>query len=210
MKTKAVLGASLVAACVCAAADRSSATTLTFDQPGLTVNGDPTPVAQGYGGLDWNRFYVVAAANEGGGFANGMESSPNVVYDGYNGINTAASITSTQPFTLDSAYFTAAYDAGLSVTVTGMTETGQYSKTFTVQESGNTVPTLETFDWSGLLSVDFSSSFGGKSGQFTQFVMDNMTITPTPLPRAAWAGVVLLVCVGGCGVRRRKRRLAVA
>jgi hypothetical protein len=145
--------------------------TLTFDD--ISCNG--TQVPSGYGGLNWNNMYCLNASTEPpSGYQNGMVSSPNVAYNAFG--NTA--VVSDTSFTLNSAYFTGAWNDGLNITVTGY-DSGHVqidTTTFVVNTSG---PTFETFNWTGLAELDFSSFGGtphGYNGQGTQFVLDNMTI----------------------------------
>jgi hypothetical protein len=161
-------------------------TVITFDD--LSDGGGGTPISSPYQGLDWTNFGVLNTpdftVNDGpNGYANGTVSGPNVAY---NESGTAAMTTGT-PFTFNSAYFTAAWNDGLTIDITGkLGGVTEDTTSFVVNTSG---PTLETFNWTDIDELDFSSFGGvnhGYNGLGTQFAMDNMTIngptTATPEP----------------------------
>ena len=77
--------------------------------------GFGSQIANGYAGLNWNNFYALNSSVAGpSGYENGTISSPNVAY---NAFGSAASISSATPFTLNSGYFTAAWNNGLNLEV---------------------------------------------------------------------------------------------
>src|SRR5580765_7398651 len=81
---------------------------LTFDDLTPTPN---MPIPSGYGGLQWNNFWVVNVAityppNSSGYFA-GMTSPPNVAY---NGGGLPAELSNANPFDVYSGHFTAAWN----------------------------------------------------------------------------------------------------
>lgn len=111
-------------------------------------------------------------------------------------------MTMGSPFTFNSAYFTAAWNDGLTIDVTGkLGGVTEDATSFVVNTSG---PTLETFNWTDIDELDFSSFGGvnhGYTGNGTQFAMDNMTIngpvTATPEPRLLLFLIVGLACIVG-------------
>jgi hypothetical protein len=179
-------------------------TTITFDD--ISDNGNGTLITNGYNGLDWNNFYVLNAvdfaSNVGAnGYTNGIVSSPNVAYNGY---GNEASITSGSAFTFDSAYFNAAWSNGLSITVNGLLN-GNLAETSTFVVNTAGPATLETFNWSGINELDFTSS----GGNGTQFAMDNLTVTTTPEPPSLiFLGSGLLAMMGFLKFGRRMARPA--
>ncbi|HEY7900827.1 MAG TPA: PEPxxWA-CTERM sorting domain-containing protein, partial [Caulobacteraceae bacterium] len=107
-------------------------------------------------------------------------------------------------FELVSGDFTAAWNDGLSILVQGYNGASLIdTTTFVVNTSG---PTLETFDWTGLTSVTFTSSGGTHNpnldGNGEHFALDNLSVA-VPEP-ATWA--LLLVGFAGLGAVARRRR----
>ena len=199
-----VFAASVSAAVVAAAlvAPAAQAVTLDFDSQGGTV-------ANGYGGLDWANFYTLDATTyDASGYVNGLVS-PKLV--ALNGFGNPASISGSG-FTLNSGYFTAAWNDGLTVDAQGFVGgVLTFSKTFVIDTAG---PTLEAFNWANLSGVTFTSSGGvshGYNGGGEHFALDNLTVNESgavPEP-ASWA-----LMLGGFGMvggaMRARRRTAVA
>jgi hypothetical protein len=178
------LCAALAATCVAAGARPALATTVTFDDlPNPGAKG--AAIANGYGGLTWDNFnYVNAAAEKNGGTGAAGYNYGDISGDdvALNGGGALASIASGTAFEFNSAYFTAAWNNGLQITLTGYLHGVQVDQTtFTV--SAHT-PTLITLNWSDVTSVTFSSSGGtnaGYRGFGEEFAMDNMTFTPSQI-----------------------------
>jgi hypothetical protein len=152
---------------------------ITFDD----LTGTELPVPAGYNNLTWNNFYYLDGLTYGSasGYTAGLESDPN---DAYNGYGTNATITSTVPFGLASAYMTGAWNDGLQVEVQGYVGGSlTYDNTYTLNA---TAPTFVTFNYSGVTEVQFISSGGtvhsGYGGSGEQFVMDNVTVQFPPTP----------------------------
>lgn len=174
------------------AAATGFAGTITFDD---IVTAGQIQISNGYQGFNWNNFFVIPplSYSPNSGYAAGLVSSPN---DAYNGYGTAATLSSATPFTLTSGYFTAAWNDGLNIIITGYNgATVVDSETIVISA---TAPTLETFDWSGLTEVLFVSLGGTPDPAYTssgfQFALDNLTIngsSSTPEPSG-----YLLVGVG--------------
>jgi len=151
-----------------------------------------TIIPNGYGGLEWNNFFIQNTSNSPG-FANGAVSSPNVAF---NGFGNPASFSSSSAFTLDSGYFTSVYVSQDQLTVEGFAGPFQvYQNTYTISHNS---PTLINFDYAGVSSVQFSTSSG------TLFTMDNMTLTVPEPSTCALAS--LAVAFGGFIMRRKKSR----
>src|SRR5438874_9751748 len=92
---------------------------VTFDDLSTTV-GTGNPIPNGYSGLNWlNLIWVTApgSAPASSGYGHGLVSSPN---EAYNGGGSPASISSATPFNFVSGFFTAAWNDGLQITVTGL------------------------------------------------------------------------------------------
>jgi hypothetical protein len=171
-----------------ALANGASAATITFDD--ITTGGFQV-VPNGYAGLTLNNFDIQNVTKEGAsGFTNSAVSGS---YAAYNGNGNPASISSTQTFALASGFFTAGWVNGLLVHAVGTLASGdQVSHDFTINATG---PTNESFNWSHLVGVTFSSS-GGTSAGFVStapiFAVDNLTVTATAVPEPGRLPLLLL------------------
>jgi hypothetical protein len=187
VKKNILLFVSCAVLCFVFASISAAQTTITFDD--ITNPGTGTALASGYSGFTWTNFFAGTASAFGPvtGYSNGVVSTPNIAF---NGFGNSASLSSASTFTFNSAYFNAAWNNGLSVTVTGLLSgTPVDSFTFTVNATG--AATLETFNWSNINELSFTSSGGtnvGYPGNGTQFLVDNMEfnqqVSPTPEPPA--------------------------
>ena len=151
-----------------------------------TPASDGSPVPSGYRGLTWNNFFYLDGVHYSGnpsGYAPGAVSPNNC---GYNASGNQASISSSSPFNLFSAWLTAAWNDNLTLEAKGyVSGVLAYDQVYTLSA---TTPRLVTFDMLGVTEVDFISSGGtahyGSSSE--QFVIDDMVIDAAP---AAPAGV---------------------
>jgi hypothetical protein len=137
---------------------------------------DQTSIPNGYAQLNWSGFEVITAI--GDGYTSGLISPPNVAFNPY---GYDASISSSTPFNLISAYLTAAVVPTMEVQVEGWVGTDLvYDQTYGLSESS---PTLVNFNYAGVTQVTFIGSDG------SPFVMDNLTVSspsftnsPSPSP----------------------------
>ena len=133
-----------------------------------------------YDGFAWHNFALENGANSTiqNGYANGVVSSPNVVYNYNSGDFGPATISSTSPFSLNSASFTGAWDDNLLVHAVGSGD-ATYSKYFTVNTNS---PSSVTFNWNNLNSLAFYSLGGTPNpslagyGGGASFAMDNLVV----------------------------------
>ena len=195
MKQQAIVLSILLAM----AAGSAQATVITFD--GIPNSNDI--IAPGYSGLQWNNFLVLDGVNHGAsGYTLSAISPNNVAFNGFGG---PATFSSASAFTFNSAYITAAWNDGLQLTVTGSLNGVQVdTTTFTVNTSGST---LETFNWSNIDSVTFTSFGGTPNPNFTgsgeHFAMDNLTINAT-VPEPSTVFLLGLGLLGLMATARRK------
>lgn len=139
----------------------------------LPVTGFIVPA--GYHLLNWsNMNYVNGVLDTPSGYAAGVVSSSNVVYNG-NGDNAAIS---GELFDFRSAYVSAAWNDNLQFKAQGYIHgTKVYDQTNTLSA---TSPTLINFDFYGVDQVILASSGGtphaGYAGSGTQFAMDNLSV----------------------------------
>jgi len=196
-----------------AAAAPAAATTITFDEANLT-NGTSPAVANGYQGLNWNNIALLDAVTYGAqgtnGYTTNLISQRNVawVYS-----QTIGSFSAATPFTLNDAYFGAAWNDNMTVTVRGLTNNVQAFMTSFIVNT--TAPTHQVFDWSGLTSVTIQASGGVDAGTFgngNHIVLDNLTINSAVPEPATWAMMLVGFGMMGAAMRygRRTTRAAVA
>ena len=174
--------------------------TITFDDLTTTTYA---PIPNGYNGFDWRNFYVINPSFTLGsnGYKNGVYTTPN---DAFNGGGAQASITSSTPFTLDSAYFTAAWSNGLNISIEGYNGATLVDSITLVTDT--TGPTFTTFNWNGITEVVFDSSGGtdaGYGGKGDNFAMDNLVVTSTPEPPTLFLFVGAILLLGMKVLRAR-------
>ncbi|NEU82821.1 PEP-CTERM sorting domain-containing protein [Nostoc sp. UIC 10630] len=188
----------------------AQATVLTFDDITSTPNFAPIP--NGYGGFNWNNFYYQNGSTtlvSLSGYDTGRVSGDYVSFNGFGN----PALVSDSIFDFNSAYLTAAWNNGLSVTVEGFKSGATlYSKTVVVD---TTQPTLVNFDYFGIDELRFTS-FGGvepdylieTGGSGTQFALDNFTfnekVTSVPEPTLLPA-ILSIATVSAGSVLRRKQ-----
>ncbi len=153
-------------------------TAINFDQlePGIT--GINTP--DGYEGMNWDHnFWVANGPSVPGGFANGTHSGPNVAYTFK--ANPAGFASAGADFDFRKGYFTAAWNNGLKVKVTGYDDGNHVAtKTFTVDCAG---PTLVKFghNFDSIDTILIASSGGmdanpADTGSGEHLIMDDFSV----------------------------------
>lgn len=198
------------------AAGPAGATTITFDNTsaGDAASSNNAQITGFYSNLIWTNFFLangpaMQSSDGANGFTNGVVSAQDDAFDGSGtaggGLaNYEAEISeSGGTFTFNSAYFTAGWNDNLQIVVTGHAAGNvTYTKTITALTPDS--PTLVTFNWTNIETVDFLPTGGTAAAGYTgghgeNFAMDNMTINGpvTPLPKGVWGGAALLVVMGG-------------
>jgi hypothetical protein len=181
----------------------ANAEVLTFD----TLSGSLSTIPNGYGGLQWSNFGSHSSSTvPGSGYETGTVSGLNA---SFNLGGNPASFSSVTEFSLNSAYFTSAWNEGLQIHVVATGGSNTYISDFTVDTSG---PLNVFFNWSNINSVSFFSSGGvpnpdlANTGMGTHFVMDNLAInenvSPVPEPET-YAMLLIGLCLFGFVARRR-------
>lgn len=185
-------------------AQSAAGDTLTFDNLTAQTNPVGETITDGYGGLNWqNMGYINGTLLPTTGYHTGRVSGDYVAFNQFARVAAATDI----PFTLNSAYFTAAHVPLLDVMIDGYI--GEAKIASTVVTVNRSTPTLVTFDWAGLTKV----SFMGYTSQTTTpewFAMDNFRINEptvaaavvTPLPAAACGAIALMGFIGAKRARR--------
>jgi len=171
--------------------------TLTFDEF-LLVYGETDPIPNGYASLQWVNFYDMNPNNIyqgpfGSGYLNAVVSLNNVIW---NASGNPAQISSSTPFSLDSAYMTAAWMDGLQIEVQGFIGSSMtYDNIYTINTDS---PTLVAFNYLGVNQVTFIASGGTQhyaQGWGTEFAIDNMVVT-VPEPNGISLLLLGIVCIG--------------
>ncbi|MFD1786523.1 PEPxxWA-CTERM sorting domain-containing protein [Sphingomonas floccifaciens] len=174
----------------------AQAEVLTFDD--VNTNSYVFPVAS-YQGFTMTNVGIVKGSSQGAGYSAGVVSSPNVMF---NGNASLASISSASAFTLNSAYFTAAW-SDRAVTVAGFNGSTQvFSETFNVVSSG---PTLRNFSFAPITSFTWVSP--NNSDGLGHIAIDNFTFnaaSAVPEP-TTWAMMLIGFGFIGWSLRRVKQ-----
>jgi len=208
-KLATILG---MAALAFAISGTASALVLTFDDVS-TIMYDAIP--EGYGGLDWDNFYVVHEDYcPGSGYDNGVVSHNYVAYN-FGGSPASILISAGDgfpAFDFEGAYITGAWNDGLSVNIVGYLDGSEiYNQTVVVDTDG---PTWFDADYYNIDELLFTSSGGTNAGlplyggpvigTGEHFAMDNFTYTPIPEPTT----MLMLGCLGAglAGARKFKRK----
>ena len=174
MRTLKMRGVLAVAVVVAASAVRVNADLIAFDD--IATNDSITSVSNGYRGFNWGGggFYAVCqnyAPSQG--WADGVVSAPNAVFNAAGQPYSLTSFTAGNSFVFNSAYFASpGYVGGSPVTVTGSllgTQVGSLSFDTT------TTPVLENFNWT-VDTVTFKDNYS------LVFEMDNLSVSSVPEP----------------------------
>jgi hypothetical protein len=198
---KKYLASAALAAALSLAAGASQAAVVTFEGQSIA-----NPVANGYGGLNWNNFYTLNQSyHPGSGYDHGAVSPTNVAYNafGYGASFDAGGAS----FLFGGAYFTAAWTDGLQLQIKGFNGANElFSQTLTLNTAS---PYLFAANWAGVTSVTFNAYGNGQ----THFAMDNVTIdqrvSAVPEP-ATWAMMIAGFGAVGAMARSNRRRQVIA
>lgn len=192
-------------------ASAASAVELGFDDLGT---GSFTTIPTNYQGFVWDYWASVNAVNYGpSGYANGVVSGGNSACgcaadfsETISSINAAGKI-----FTLESGFFTSAWNDGATLLVEGFASGSLLFSTTSVLDTSG--PSFLSFGWTGLDEVQFSISGGtpsGLPGSGDYFAVDNLNMSVNVVPEPeAWTMMILGFGLAGTAMRRRRTALAV-
>jgi hypothetical protein len=204
---------SLVAAFAAVAVPLSAAT-IGFDD----LNGDGNHTVQnGYAGLNWDNFFVYAAATDPAnlspsGYDFATVSPDNVAFNGGQYLDNPppATISSDTVFVLNSAYLTAVWRDGLQVEVIGsLAGVPLYDNTYALSATANQ---LFTFSPLPVDTVQFIAFGGTQHPGYTKFygtyfAIDNINVDLLPLSvvpePGTWVAAALFVLLIGYTQRRK-------
>lgn len=171
--------------CSCLNINIAQSSVLNFDD---VTDESEAAIANGYGGLDWSNFWVQnpelsQIADFDSGLYNGVVSQG---YTAFNVDGASATLSSSTPFSFNSAYFAAASRWGLEITLTGYLNGIQQGNSQQIVVNTDAAQFF-SFDFSGIDSLHFVANGGEEYlGSGYHFTMDNVTINAVPVPAAAW------------------------
>lgn len=173
----------------------ANAAVLGFDDISTFPDSTDVDVSDGYGGLNWDNFYVLhESCHPGSGYDYGTVSESCVAY---NAFGDPAWTTSDATFDFNGAYLTSAwYDQNLQV-LGYLGGELKYDVTVPIVTTG---PTWYDFNFTGIDALKFISTN-------YQFVMDNFTYNQTATVPAPGAILLGTLGTGLLGYLRRRRAL---
>lgn len=205
-KTHSLLLSAMFTFGICSSA--AQAAVITFDDLPAT---EADAIHNGYHGFNWGDDFMTSVAYinkstmPGTGFANGVVSGD---YAAFNNFATTSTITS-DIFTFNGAYLTAAWNEGLLIEVTGfLNNLALFTKTVTVSTQ---YAQWFDFNFIGINQLSFRSWGGTPSNPDEggeHFVMDNFTYnesTSTQVPESSSLALLLLGAAGILLGRKTKK-----
>ena len=179
-----------------------NAAILTFDD--LTPTGSFASIPNGYGGLNWNTMSYLNAPSHSpnSGYNNNRVSGDYVAFN----LNALTATVSNGQFTFNGAWFGAAWNDNLRLTIKGFNNGMEtHSHNSTVQY---TAPTWIGLNWA-VDELRISSAggvdHGGDNGSGTHFTMDNFTYNHEVVPEPSSLALLGIGVVGVGLLRRRKK-----
>lgn len=160
-------------------------------------------MASSLGGFRLHGYPIGVATLAPSGYCAGVVSPKNAAY---NGRGESASILSSSGFSFGGAWFTAAFNTGLSIRIEGIRNAASvFDESFLVNMD---IPYFFAANWLDLDELRFSASGGVDAGHGftgTTFAMDDIYLTPTSteVPEPATAALMTLGLIGLVVVRRR-------
>lgn len=202
-------GVILLGLCASIWSVNSAALILHFDD----IDASAGDVAlESYQGFTWSNFAAYTNAPGFTGFNNGIVSPANAAYSGGESFDPTAtpivgSLTSSAPFDFSGAALGAAYYDNLTVTVEGR-RAGDvlFSQNVILNTSGAQAfnfnfAGIDTLTFSGAATAATIDPFSCGVFNCTQFTVDDLRVTPIPLPGAF--GLMLAAFCAATGIRVR-------
>ena len=191
----------------CCGTNSALANVLTFDDVATDPDSTWEAIPNGYRGLNWNHFWVVApqldlSLDPSQGWQNGLVSGD---FLAYNQTGAPAEVSSGSVFNFDGASVNAAYRDGLRLTATGFRNGVQLYQTTLELDTG--LSQFFAFNFSGIDTLRFATDGGvpAEGWNGAHFTLENFTFTaaPVPVPGAVWLFGTGLA--GYAGMARRRR-----
>jgi len=165
----------------------------------------------GYGGFNWSNFVAYNTADLfNGGYDTGAVSGDQAIYNAFGNSASVLGVGTSNPFSLSSAWVTAAWNEGMQLQVRGfLNGTVQYTQAFdvfydqAVQLAFNTA-LVDQVEFSAVGGTDASQT---DSGSGTQMAFDDMAFNVVEVPEP---GLIILLSSGllGLGIARRRNDVA--
>jgi hypothetical protein len=188
-------------------AQTAKAGVLTFDD--VATTNSTANISNGYGGLNWDNFYVINKNSfPNSGYDKGTVSGNYTAFNWFANPTTVSSV-SNKLFDFNSAFITSAWANNNSISIEGFTGgVSKYLKTVVVNTNA---PTKFDFNFLGIDKLRFTSLSG------TWFAMDNFTFNervtppnPTSVPEPGLlAGLFIITPSAAAWLKRNKLKQAV-
>ena len=181
----------------------ASAATITFDDLTPDPGTDGVKITNGYGGFDWDLFYVLNGPSyyePDTGYQHGVVSGEHVAY---NAFGYPASFSRATEFTFNSVYLTRAWYDG-TVRFEGFNGVNSLYQMDIVANA--MTPTLVTFDWTGITKVVMTTLGGERPHAVIDNLVFNEPVSAVPLPAAALLFGSGLLGMAGLGRKKQARK----
>jgi hypothetical protein len=193
-----------------ASAGSASAEILTFDDVSVSSY---QAIPNAYHGLTFNSFAFIGPAFGASGYRNGVVSGANsacgcAADDG----RLYSSITGTSAFSVDSGFFTSAWNNGATLSITGLLNGAVLYTSSTILNA--TGPTFINLGFNGINEARFAISGGTSarigSGAGNYFAVDNLSVNGAVPEPATWGMMIAGFGMMGAALRTRRRSATVS